>query len=41
MDRINNGPYRFLLKKDSTTKIEVKAFKQFKALKHNELFDNK
>ena len=40
MDHINNGPYQ-LLKKDPTTKIKTKTFKQLKVLKDKEFIDNK
>ena len=40
MDHINNGPYQ-LPKIDPTTKIKAKTVKQLKALKDNELIDNK
>ena len=40
MDHINDGPDQ-LLKKDATTKIKIKTFKQLKVLKDNEFIDNK
>ena len=40
MGHINNGQHQ-LLKKDPITKIKVKTLKQLKALKDNELIDNK
>ena len=34
-------PISIFLERDSSNKIKDKALKQLKALKHNELFDNK
>ena len=39
-EHINNVPDQ-LLKKDSTTKIKVRTLKQLKALRDNEITDNK
>ena len=40
MDHTNNGTYQ-LFKRDPTTKLKYKTFRQLKALKDKKLIDNK